>query len=142
MIIKSIPTHRTLLVGVTFFFLGAAAISAQDKQRFDYGAQWKSWTEDSRAAWVIGFVAGQDSTFVVVRPDLPPKVREPLRLKTSTLYDENAVRDAITTLYDDPANTYIRCNVMIYIARDKLAGKDIGRILKTAREKDTGVVNE
>ena len=140
--ISSIPTRRTLLAVATFFLLGAAAMSAQDKERFDYGKQWKSWNEAARSAYIIGFVAGQDSTFVAVRQDLPPKLREPLRLKTSTLYDENAIRDAMTSLYDDPANTYIRSNVMIYIARDKLAGKDIEPILKSAREKDTGVVKE
>jgi len=46
----------------------------------------------------------------------------------------------MTNLYKDPSNTYIRYNSMLYIARDKLGGKDVEPALRLAREKDRGFV--
>jgi hypothetical protein len=42
----------------------------------------------------------------------------------------------MTDLYRDPANALIRLGAMVYIARDKLSGKDVEAALRTAREKE------
>jgi hypothetical protein len=64
--------------------------------------------------------------------------RERLRLKTFTFYKNSALLDVMTSLYSDPANTYIGYAYMIYIARDKLAGKDIEALLRNARRNGCG----
>jgi hypothetical protein len=51
--------------------------------------------------------------------------RDRLRKETFTFYDTSALLDVMTSLYADPANTYIAYTSMVYIARDKLAGKDV-----------------
>jgi hypothetical protein len=45
----------------------------------------------------------------------------------------------MTSLYADPANTFIAHSSMIYIARDKLGGKDIETLLRKARQNDCGL---
>jgi hypothetical protein len=40
----------------------------------------------------------------------------------------------MTDLYRDPANTLIQFAAMIYIARDKLDGKDVEPALRAARQ--------
>jgi len=72
--------------------------------------------------------------------DLPPERREALRLRTFTFYASDSLRDVMTNLYADPANTYIRHDAMVYISRDKLSGKDVEPILRHAREEDRGYV--
>ncbi len=134
------PGRCTLLALVTLIVLGVAPTSAQDEQLFNYGKQWKSWPEISRSTYLMGFVNGQDSTYFALRGDLPPARREALRLRTYTFYDKDVLRDIMTSLYADPANTYVRYSSMVYIARDKLAGKDIEPVLRHARENDTGAI--
>jgi hypothetical protein len=51
---------------------------------------------------------------------------------------DSALLDVMTSLYSDPANTYIALGSMIYIARDELAGKDIEGLLRHARQNDGG----
>jgi len=140
MTISTASRPFTFVAVVTLMVFGAAATSAQDERLFNYGKQWKSWPDICRSTYVLGFVNGQDSTYVALLDDLPPARQEALRLKTYTFYDEDALRDVITNLYADPANTYIRYSSIVYIARDKLAGKDIEPILRRARANDTGVI--
>lgn len=113
--------------------------SAQD-ELFNYGRQWNGWSNVSRSVYLEGFVDGQSNTFLALTNDLPAARREPLRLKTFTFYEADALRDVITNLYKDPANTFIRHDSLLYIARDKLSGKDIEPALRLAREKDRGFV--
>jgi hypothetical protein len=42
----------------------------------------------------------------------------------------------MTALYSDPSNTYIAYGAMVYIARDKLSGKDPDTILRNARQNE------
>ena len=130
----------TALAVATFIVLCAATTPAQDERLFDYGRQWNSWSNFSRSTYLLGFVDGQSHTYNALFNDLPATRREPLRLQTFTFYDSDAIRDVMTSIYADPANTYIRHNSMVYVARDKLAGKDVEPMLRYARENDTGVI--
>lgn len=112
---------------------------AQD-ELFNYGRQWNTWSNLSRSVYLQGFVDGQSNTYRVLSNDLPAARREPLRLQTFTFYDADALRDVMTNLYSDPSNTYIRYDSMVYLARDKLSGKNIEPALRVAREKDRGFV--
>jgi hypothetical protein len=117
--------------------LAAANISAQD-ELFNYGREWNAWSNVSRSIYLQGFVDGQSNTYLALLNDLPAERREPLRIQTFTFYDSAAIRDVMTNLYSDPANTYIRYDSMVYVARDKLGGKDVEPMLRRAREQDRG----
>jgi hypothetical protein len=104
----------------------------------NYGRQWNAWSNRDRSIYLIGFVDGQSQTYISLEDDLPAERRERLRLQTFTFYNTSTLRDVMTSLYSDPANTYIAHGSMVYIARDKLGGKDIEVLLRTARQKDCG----
>jgi hypothetical protein len=120
--------------------LFALSTNSGQKELFSYGREWSAWSNVSRSIYLEGFVDGQSNTYLAVVNDLPPERREPLRLQTFTLYETDSIRDVMTSLYADPANTYIRYDSMVYIARDKLNGKDIETALRHAREYDRGYV--
>ena len=123
------------------FLLGSPTNSGQ-KDLFNYGLEWKAWSDGSRSIYLDGFVDGQSNTYLAVLNDLPQERREALRLETFTFYDRDSIRDVMTNLYADPANTYITHNAIVYIARDKLSGKDVEPILRIARLKDRGYVKQ
>jgi hypothetical protein len=118
--------------------VSAGARISQTHELFNYGRQWNVWSDTSRLIYLEGFVDGQSGTYTAVASDLPPERREPLRLQTFTFYDADALRDVMTSLYSDPANTYIRYDSVVYLSRDKLNGKDIKPSLMRAREADRG----
>ncbi len=49
-------------------------------------------------------------------------------------FELKALRDVITSLYNDPANTYIEMSYMVYFAKSKLMGKDIESDLRDQRK--------
>jgi hypothetical protein len=110
------------------------------KELYNFGRRWNMLSNLSRSIYLDGFIDGQSSTYSAVLSDLPPNRREPLRLQTFTFYESDALRDVMTSLYGDPANTYIRHDSMVYIARDKLSGKDVEPALRRARQEDLGYV--
>ena len=134
----TIRKHVFVIAFISVYILTTNG-SAQD-ELFNYGRQWNGWSNASRSVYLEGFVDGQSNTFLALSNDLPAARREPLRLQTFTFYEADALRDVMTNLYKDPSNTYIRYNSMLYIARDKLGGKDVEPALRLAREKDRGFV--
>jgi hypothetical protein len=130
----------SLLFSVSLIFATANA-SAQEQVLFDYGKQWNAWSSDRRLIFVEGFVEGQSATFFALFNDLPPGRREQLRLERFTFYKSDVLSSVMTSLYADPGNTYIRYGSMVYIARDRLNGKDIEPVLRRARELDRGYVD-
>lgn len=102
----------------------------------NFGRQWNAWSNESRSTYLEGFVDGQSNTYFLVWNDLPSDRREALRLRTFTFYEEGVLRDVMTSLYSDPANSYVSYSSMVYIARDKIGGKDIEAALMSARQKD------
>jgi hypothetical protein len=71
---------------------------------------------------------------------LPAESRERVVRKTFTFYGTNTLLDVITSLYADPANTFVTHAAMVYMARDKLAGKEIEASLRNARQNDCGAI--
>jgi hypothetical protein len=102
----------------------------------DAGRQWSLWSQLDRLIYLEGFVDGQSNTFQLLSPDLPADRQKALTQRTFTFYKKSPLADVMTSLYSDPANTYISPSSMVYIARDKLAGKQIGASLREARQKD------
>jgi hypothetical protein len=134
---------------LTLLFLGAVVLGAQVTQaaqnpclevqkRVDFGTEWRSWTNTLRTIYLDGFMSGQSSTFLAVYNDLPVDRREVIRKATFLFYDIPAIAAVMTDLYKDPANTFIRHGAMVYIARDKLSGRDAEPMLRYSRENDCG----
>jgi len=104
---------------------------------FKYGTQWLQWTERERDTYLIGFVDGGAVYFDFMMRQ-PKNMRNEVFAKTLVKYDSDVLNPVITSLYRDPANVYIRFNSMVFIARDKIAGKDIEPLLRKARQSDCG----
>lgn len=100
------------------------------------GKFWNALSKIDRSFYLIGFVDGESDVYLKVMNDIPPARLESLRSQTATMYDNASIRDVMTNLYSDPANTYIKIESMIYIARDKLSGKDVEPLVRNAREND------
>jgi hypothetical protein len=107
---------------------------------FNYGRQWNVWSDTARLTYLEGFVDGQSSTYATVEADLPASRREAIKIQTFTFYASSSLRDVMTSIYSDPANTYIRYDSVLYLSRDKLNGKDIEPMLLRAREQDRGFI--
>jgi hypothetical protein len=146
---RSVISGICLLIILVLFSIEAVwSITAQNEFRpcaplagfelINYGRKWNAWSNGSRSVYLEGFVDGQSHTYVLLQDDLPAQRREPLRLQTFTFYENGTLRDVITSLYSDPANAYVTHSSMVYIARDKLGGKDIEVMLRNARQKDCG----
>lgn len=107
----------------------------------NFGRQWNTWSDAERSIYLEGFVDGQSHTFLLFWNDVSSERRESLRRRSFTLYEPSAIRDVITSLYSDPANTYVTLDSMVYVARDKLAGKDIDENLRQARQENCAFID-
>jgi len=114
-------------------------------ERYNYGKIWKSWTNYTRYVFLWGFQEGINSAYFksakgwleerefFTKPETlkVKKVRESVFL----FFDIESIRDVVTDLYQDPANTYIPFDKIVYIARDKLKGESIEEpLMKTRKE--------
>jgi len=111
----------------------ATDTTAQNSGPFNYGRRWNAWSPLDRSIYLEGFRDGQSHTYFAVADDLPPARREPLKIATFTMYDTEALGNVMTSLYADPANTYVQADDMVYIARDKLSGREVASALRDAR---------
>jgi hypothetical protein len=115
--------------------------TAKTREIIKYGPIWRAWDDNERNAYLGGFVDGQNDTYTVFE-SLPELVstsaarKEALRLQLYTLYDHDVLRPVMTDLYRDPANIFITFGAMVYIARDKVTGRDIEPMLRYSREND------
>jgi hypothetical protein len=106
----------------------------------NYGQRWNTWSNRDRFIYLTGFVEGQSHTAMSLEDALPAESRERLVRKTFTFYRTNTLLDVMTSLYADPANTFVTHAAMLYMAGDKLAGKDIEVSLRNARQNDCGAI--
>ena len=135
---------KVLFVAVVVSFAGQASAQAGcipggmgvGFELFDAGQSWNSWSQRDRLIYLEGFVDGQSNTYRILSPDLPTDRQTALTQRTFTFYKKGPLADVMNSLYSDPANTYISPSSMVYVARDKLAGKQIGGLLRDARQKD------
>jgi hypothetical protein len=98
--------------------------------------QWKSWNSYERLVYLRGFMDGS-SHVVLHRLGTSFDEMTKKNLEATTLrYDLEQIRAVTTSLYSDPANAYISLSAMVFIARDKLDGKNAEQLLTKARESD------
>jgi hypothetical protein len=110
---------------------------ASGLELFKYGGQWLRWTDYERDIYLEGFVDG-GSTYARTFSSEQSPVLKSLVTRNLVQYDNDVLSPVVTSLYRDPANVYIRFDAMIFIARDKLLGKDIEAMLRYSRQNDCG----
>jgi len=109
---------------------------------YNYGKMWESWPSIAQITYIEGFISGVLDGVYKYRfyktcpnseseyPKLPEKISEQL-ISTSEI---EGIWKVVSDLYKDPANAYIDIDNMIYLAHDKLRGKDIEKDLQLFRE--------
>ncbi|HVO11066.1 MAG TPA: hypothetical protein VMX54_10045 [Vicinamibacteria bacterium] len=135
---------------ITAFLLATTAVAASDEP-FNYATFWANWSAEARYAYVEGVYGTIGRTYVAaveellqLRPEASPgvlraafaspKARKLLERVSLSEDIKSQIPEVVTDLYRDPANAFIDTTEMVYIARDKLGGKDVQRILAAARE--------
>jgi hypothetical protein len=131
---------------IMLFFLGIAMTSKPvfSAEILNFGAIWKTWDVGSQNVYLWGFVDGGSNAMIAVMGEIiysnnkgltvPKNLYENIRKKTTINFDENKLRDMMTTIYKDPKNSFIPFQDMVYIARDSLNGDDISASLLKARK--------
>ena len=105
----------------------------------NYGAKWSAWSMAERLAYFDGLIAGGSRMFLAATfnfTEMAAEQRECLRQTFAVMYDSAILIAVVNDLYNDPANTFISNSAMVFIARDKLDGKDIEMRLRSARENE------
>ena len=95
---------------------------------------WKSWNSFERVLYLRGFVDGSSRVLLHFRPADEKAIQT--AQAAALRYDFSQIRDVMTNLYSDPANAYIGLGAMVFIARDKLDGKNAEVLLTRARQND------
>lgn len=104
----------------------------------NFGTQWNGWSATERLAYLNGLIDGGSRVYLAAFDftELTPERRECLRERMAVVYEPTVLSAVVTDLYRDPANTYISPAALVFIARDKLDGKDVDVRLRNARETD------
>ena len=135
----------TPVVVLSVWLIASGVIRAQGDEPYNYAVFWRSWDAVAREAYIHGVVDGTGSTYFTAaqewlgvsrltskpEPANVTKVRERVFLREV----ESQVPPVVTDLYRDPANAYIVLIDMVYVARDKLEGKNIDAPLTAARKR-------
>ena len=127
---RRFATFSALIAGWTLTaFMHSAPLYAQSPcdrpDKFNHGREWASWTGHLRATYLEGFVSGQADTYLAMLNDVPANRRDALKEQLFTFHPTDSISNVMTDLYRDPANAFIPYGAMVYIARDKLSGRDI-----------------
>ena len=124
------------------------------KEPYNYGKIWNSWSDHMRSVYIMGLKDGlqkqisfpfiaelkrkEKNVFDKYLKDSEVVKTEEAGNKTLSdfiMFDDEAIRNVMTDLYEDPANTYISFYDMGGIAYRELKGESIESLLREAREK-------
>lgn len=137
---RNIKFILILSMYLIFLFLSNQSISLSQTP-YNYGKMWKSWSSQVQIAYIKGFIDGVINGIYKYHiyekytnnegklPELPKKISEQL----ISMSELEGIHNVVSDLYKDPANSYIGLENIIYLARDKLRGKDIEKDLKLHR---------
>jgi hypothetical protein len=109
----------------------------------NYRDYWKNWTDDTRTAYLSGYVDGSLDAFVRCFPAERFEGIDSIATKTIfwATYDSimfkfelNIIRDVMTSLYNDPANSFIPFSCIARAANKKLLGEEIEPFLQYQRK--------
>lgn len=139
---------------IVFCLLSFTGISSLDKEPYNYGKIWNSWSDYMRSIYIMGLKDGLQNQIyfsfidrlIIEEKDVFNKfLKDSEVVKTEKagkntlwdfiMFDDEAIRNVMTDLCKDPANTYISFYDMVGIAYRKLKGESIESSLREAREK-------
>ena len=131
------------LLFIIFIILPVANDSFSEEPT-NYAEVWESMNVVARQAYVIGVIDGIAEAYYTTMINLAPeklsekpesaevkKVKEKLFVR----YTRSQLREVMTDLYRDPANSYIITVDIFFLARDKIEGKDITLAIREARKR-------
>ena len=136
------PRSGFLCLVLILLYQPTSALFAEDP--YNYADLWRSWGPTGREAYLDGVVDGTASAYLKAgnvwlpsdvfhgRPE-PEKVRR-VREVVIVGPQRPQIPAVMTDLYSDPANAYVSLIDMLFIARDKIAGKQIEKALQEARK--------
>lgn len=111
---------------------------------FNYGQRWKSWSVGTRNVYLEGFQDGSNHAYWTAGDQWlahgdflkNPALQKVKKVSGNVHFfvELSVIRDVMTGLYEDPANTFIKWETVLYLARDKLMGEDISERLIKARK--------
>lgn len=110
------------------------------KRRVDYVHTWRSYGDAARTAYILGFMDGEANGNEKGRLFFQGKVDKSVIRQwmdtegTFAGHTVGILADAMTHLYDDPANSYLPFAWVLYLAKDRIEGKPIEEKLLEARK--------
>jgi len=138
---------------IVFCLFSFMEVSCLTKEPHNYGKIWNSWSDYIRTIYIMGLKDGlQDQIYfsfirrlIIEEKDVFDKyLKDSEVIKTEearnkTLlgfikFDDEAIRNVMTDLYKEPANTYISFYDMGGIAYRKLKGESIELLLRELRK--------
>jgi hypothetical protein len=133
---------RLLLTAV--LIASAIGTHAQTDELYNYATVWQSWNAAVRGAYVKGVADGAFHAYMTAGQDWLDRgqlTKRPEPEKVARVRERVIVSDVeaqmpsvITDFYQDPGNIYIVLVDMVYVAKDKLEGKDVDLALAAARK--------
>ena len=133
---------RTLAVAIFTTFLALTrpayscmTVTAPGYEPTNSAKLWKSWNSSDRLFYLWGFEDGGSQVVLHFLGPWDDHIKKTMQA-TALRYDLSQIGDVMTSLYSDPANAYISLSAMVFIARDKLDGKNAEQMLTTARQDD------
>jgi hypothetical protein len=123
---------KACLLIITIGLLGAASHGGAQVKAGDVPIPkiWEAFGPLAQSAYVEGFKQGSAITYGRMTVPDGGTFRLP---EWATIDDSTQVAAVISDLYQDPANVNIRLPYLIWIARDKIIGKDVTVQLQDAR---------
>jgi hypothetical protein len=129
------------LASVFVMLLISNTIQAVDATSF--GNNWNGMSQSERNLYVTGVIDGSNQSLAMVTNLIKrdTSINDPAKVKIMQLIEESYVIridnksliSVVNDIYKDPANTFIDETTIIYLAQDKLRGKDIEPDLKFYR---------
>lgn len=137
---------KNIIITIAIIFIPQFSYS---NSPVDYNIIWQSWDNKAQLTYLLGLSDGIQRGRTITLNSLTPNWLSELsnpKIKQAvtqdflllSLYEIDKVikiRDIITNLYQDPANSYIPPLEMAFIAQDKLQGRDIQARLREERKK-------
>jgi len=147
--------RKFIIFIIVFCLISFMEISCLAQEPYNYGKVWNSWSDYTRSIYIMGLKDGlqRHVTFSFLKRlmmeeknifDKHLKESEFVKMEemsNSLLWDfilseDEVIRNVVTDLYKDPANTYIPFYDMGVIAYRKLKGEDVKSLLREARERE------
>jgi hypothetical protein len=129
--------NAVILAVIGYIILIFAPINVLGADPYNYADLWRSWSIVTREAYISGMHDGIFRATSKTLRAVTPKQWEEVRIIWEPLFLRNTrsqICNVITDLYNDPANAFIFTCDMVFLARDKIEGKDITEGIMDARK--------